>query len=303
MSSPVSLSTHRLSLAVVCLVFVFLAGCSAPGSLAMEPVDDAELADHASQGFSVTDAEPDRESRLIRGAIQNESATIDSPSLPVETALPFAFQGAYYNLSWSITDRSPATHATIEIDYNGSDTSGETIRYTDLPSVDQRALSTLLPPQHDRREKGYDVGVGVRYSESEREQSLLLSERDYDVVAYQGTTYPIRVADTREITVNTYRYTSTLVAANSTTYADHLRQRYRFTLTDLSPDARRIVTEARSEGTYYAESEDDAAFQSVLNHFQQHEAIQEDEYHGEWLVRYNGTDYWAELRYEAFETG
>jgi hypothetical protein len=269
----------------------------------MEPVDDAELADHASRSFSVTDVEPDRESRLIRGAIQNGSATIDSPSVPVETALPIAFQGAYYNLSWSITDRSPATRATIEIDYNGSVASGATIPYADLPSVDQRALETLLPPRHDRRTEGYDIGESVTYSDSEREHSVLLSERDYDAVVYRGTAYPIRVADTREITVNTYRYTSTLVAANSTAYAEQLRQQYRFTLSGLSADERRIVTEALNEGRYYAESEDDAAFQSVLNHFQRHKAIQEDEYHGEWLVRYNGTDYWAELRYEAFESG
>lgn len=294
--------SSRPLLAVVCLVFIALAGCSAPGSLAMDPVDDGELGDHASRSLPATEAEsdPDRELRLIRGAIRNGSATIDSRSAPVEAGLPFAFRGAYYNLSWSVADRQPATHATIEIDYNATNSSVETITYAELPSVDRRALDTLLPPRDDRRTEGYDFGTGVTYSESEREQSVLLSGHQYDAVVYRGTAYRVRVSDTREITVNTYRYTSTLVAANSTAYADQLRQQYRFTLDGLSAEERRIVTEALSDGSYYAESEDDA-FRSVLERFQRHEAVQENDYHGEWLLRYNGTDYWAELRYGGFD--
>ena len=70
-----------------------------------------------------------------------------------------------------------------------------------------------------------------------------------------------------------------------------------FTLSGLTEGERAVVEEAVND-TYYAEDTDDEAFRSVMETFRRHEAVQETEYEGLWLVRYVATSLGGGLAFE-----
>lgn len=292
---------HLLAV-VALLLLTMLAGCEAAGSIEMDPVSDADIADRASRSLERTGgpaAEPDAEARMLRSALENGTGTIDATSPPVRRGRPFEHDGAYYDLSWSVVGERTETMVAVEIDYNSTDPSGERIDYADLPAPDRRAMDALLPPRHERDTEGYDFGASTRYNDTEIEGSVLAPEQRYDVVVYEGEAYPIRVDGTREVTVNTYRYTATKVADDRDEFVADLKEEHLFALSGLS-ESERSVVEAAIEDGYYAEDDDDEAFRSLLSRFRQHEPVVGEEAHGEWLVRYEGEVYWANVWYDGF---
>lgn len=291
---------QHLFATVALLLLALLAGCGAPGSIEMDPVTEADIADRASRSLERDGppTEPDSEARMLRSALENGTGTIDATSPPVREGLPFEHDGAYYDLTWAVVDERTETMVSIEIDYNATDPSGERVDYADLPAPDRRALDALLPPRYERDTEGYDFGSATRYNDTELERSVLAPEQRYDVVVFEGEAYPIRVDGTREVTVNTYRYTSTRVADSTEEYAAALKDEHLFTLSGLS-EAERSVVESAIEDDYYAE-DDDEAFRSLLDRFRGHEPVVDEEAHGEWLVRYEGEVYWANVWYEGY---
>lgn len=288
---------HRALVAGCLLLLVALAGCSAAGSLDMQRVsDDATLAERASRPATLPEEGPTRDRAVVVRAVENGSTTAQSRGPLVEPGLPFAHDGGYYNVSWTALDREPGATVEVAIDYDGNASGNDTVAYADLPARDRATVDSLLPPRTDRRSEGYDFGVVATYNETERDRSVLLSG-EYGAVRYDGTTYRIDVEDPETVTVTTYRYTATEVAASPTEYAGHLRERYLFTLSGLSENERAVVEEA-IEDTYYADTDSDEAFRSVLETVRQHEAIQQNEYRGTWLVRYEGDVYLVDLSYE-----
>jgi hypothetical protein len=289
---------RRALAALGLLVLVALAGCSAAGSLSMEEATDKRLAEAASRPAAPANADGDR--AVVRGAVENGSATATARSPPVERGLPFAYEGTYYAINWTVTDRRSATSVSLEIDYNGSAPANSAVGYDALSPRDRELLAGVLPPRTERRTEGYDFGVGGIYTRAERNRSVLLSGQ-YEAVRFEGETYPVAV-ETEPTTLRTYRYTVTTVADSTAAYADRLRERYLFTLSGLSENERSVVEEAIGEnGSYYAESDDDEAFRGVLEKFDGHPAIESDEFHGTWLVRYDGEVYVARLSYGGFE--
>jgi hypothetical protein len=282
------------------LLLGVLAGCSAAGSLDMDrPANDTDLANGASRATTAVDGGPTSDGALVQRAIENGSATARGQDPPVERGLPFAHEGRYYDVSWNVTERRPATAVRVAIDYNGSAPSSETVAYDALSARDRAVVDQLLPPKTDDRREGYEFGVRATYNETERNRSVLLAEEPA-AVGYRGETYPIGLVDRESVTVRTYRYTTSVVATNSTAYADQLRERYLFDISGLS-DAERGVLEEAIDDTYYAEDTDDEAFRSVLDRFEGHEAIERSEYGGTWLVRYDGEVYLADLSYGGFD--
>ena len=284
------------------LALVLLAGCSAPGSISMDPVSDADIVEQASRSLarSYAPAEDDEEARMLRTAIENGSATIDSPSPPVREGLPFEYEGAFYDLTWTVVDERTVSSVSLLVDYNASNPEGEQIAYEDLPAADRRAVDALLPPRDDRRVEGYELGASTRYNDSELERSVLVSHEP-TVVVYEGEAYPVKFDGTSEMTVHTYRYSAAKIADSDGEYARDLKDEYLFSLDGLTDAERAVVDEAIEEGSYYAEDDDDQAFRSVLEAFRRHEAVASEEAHGEWLVRYDGEVYWADLWYDGFD--
>lgn len=278
------------------LLLAVLSGCSAAGSLGMQPAtDDATLAELTSRSATV----PDEGQQVVRLAIENGSTTAESRDPLVEPGRPFAHEDQYYNVSWSVIDRNQAVAVDIVIDYNGTATGNRTVAYGNLSASDRDRIGELLPPRTARRTEGYDFGTSGTYNQSEQNRSVLLSE-EYDAVRYEGEVYPISIDDREPVTSKTYRYTATVVANSTEAYANQIREQYLFELPELS-DAERTVVEEAANDTYYADSDDDDAFRSVLETFAAHEPIEANEYEGTWLVRYDGEIYLADLSYEQFD--
>lgn len=294
----------RIALALVALAaLAALAGCSAAGSLDMQAVDGPELADRASRSVDSLDhplPESDRRpASVVRAAIDDGSATVTAPSPPVDRGLPFERDGAYYNVTWTVTDERSATMVSLAVDYNATDTDGDAVAFEDLPAPDREALDSVLPPSTTRRVPGPDVGVGATYTDAELNASVLAPSPEYDVVVYEGTRYRVTVGEPRDVTVRTYRYEATRVAPDAAAYAAHLRETYAFTMTGLDDAERDVVAEA-IDGSYYAQSDDDAAFASVVDRFRERRAVTRDSGTGTYLVRYDGRLYLADVRFGTY---
>ncbi|MEF8852926.1 MAG: hypothetical protein V5A28_10970 [Haloarculaceae archaeon] len=278
--------------ALVALLAV-TAGCSAAGSLSMEPVDDAELAREAS--VELPDGPDDA---VVRRAVENGTATVVDRRPPVTEQLPFRHEGRFYAVNYTETGTEPGYDVSVRIDYNASSVDGEVVDYADLPAVDRRLLADALERTdlpEERLQEGYDFGVGRTYTESEGETSALVEGPTVDAVRYEGEVYPVDVS-VESTTLMVYRYEATLVADSPDAYAGQLRDRYAFTLSGLSEAERGVVEEARND-TFYAENDDNEGFASLVERFRDRRAVEETEYSGSFVVRYDGQLYWVGVDY------
>lgn len=296
--------TRTLLAAVAVLATLALAGCSSPGSIQMDPVDDADIGREATLDVPTPDPdapEPaETNARTIREAIESGSTTAEGTGPPVDRAGPYRHDGAVFNLSYEVVDTHEETAADVRIDYDPSDTSGEAIAFADLPAVDRDRLAGLFPQRGDGGE-GYDFGIGVRYDESEAAESVLVGPQEYRVLVYEGERYRIDV-ETEEVTVNTYRYTATEVAPGLAAYGQRLREELAFDLGGLS-DGQRSVVESAIDGGYTANDDGDSDFEAVVDEFRRHEAVEETDYDGTWIARYDGEIYWVEIRFGQYAEG
>ena len=292
---------NRLALAIVSVALLgALAGCSAAGSLSMEPVDDEQLADSASRSVENASVNPVAQGREVaRRAIENGSTTVVADSPPVRTGLPYRHDGRFYNLSRSVLGTEPGYRIAVEIDYNASTVEGTVVDYDDLPAVDRRALAPLVDRQRRALEPGYDFGLPATYTESEAEASVLVTDQEVDAVRYEGEVYPVNANGPESVTLEVYRHEATPVADSPEAYAEDLKATYAFTLSGLSDAESDVVAEAITD-TYYAEDDDDEAFASLVERFRAHDPVVSRERTGKWVVRYDGQLYWAEMDYWGF---
>ncbi|WP_324758317.1 hypothetical protein [Haloarcula montana] len=293
--------THRLVLAFgSLLVLAALGGCSAAGSISMTPVEDSEsLAAEASRDIPEDPNTYDRHQyRDIERAIRAGSATVNATHSTVDPGLPYEYDGRYYNVSTAVVGQQSGYGGEIGIDYNTSSVDGRVVAYDQLPDSDQRALEPLLAPPREGDEPGTDIDIPVAYTDTEASASVLVPNRTYDGVRYQGETYAITV-DVERATLDTYRYDATLVATGSQAYARQLDRRYAFTLSNLSENESAIVDQAVG-GTHYVEETGDPGFESLVDRFRHRRPVTVSESEGSWLVRYDGRRYWTEVRFDQY---
>ena len=275
------------------------AGCSASGSISMDPVDDGSLAEQASNDITIV--EPGQNRALVQEAIENGSATAVGRQPPVDERLPFHHEGAFYNLSYAESGTQQGYEGGIRIDYNASSVDGTVIDYEDLPAVDRTALELPLtgPEVPDEQlEPGYDFGIGITYTEREANSSVLVPDQEYDAVRYEGETYPIAV-DVSPEALTVYEYESTLVAESVAEYVTALRDSYEFELSGLSEAEREVVEDALN-GTNYIEDTDNEGFDSLVDRFRAHQPVVENDHSGYYVVRYDGQLYWVEVDYGSY---
>lgn len=271
-----------------------LAGCAHPTAvLEMTELSDGEIAERASR--SVANFPPAR--RIVSEAVENGSTTVSGRSRPLDVERPFVYDGRYYELSVAETGQREATMFSVRIDYDTTGTpEGRTIAYDELPRVDRDTLDALLPPPRDDHDhEGFDLGVGAAYSAADQAASVLVPEQEYDAVRYRGDRYAIDVGDGRTGTVTDYRYEAEEVAGTAEAFGAAIREQYVFALSGLSDAEQEIVERAIDDG-YHEDGVDDA-FESLARRFHEHEGVDTEESGGDWLARYRGTDYWAELRH------
>jgi hypothetical protein len=295
---------RRHALGPVALAAVIgLAGCSAAGSIAVEAVNDTALADETSRSVATEQrlelGGDHRPWRIAKRAIENGSATVAADREPVDATESWAYRGGYYRLNGTVVGTEPAYRVTIEIDYNGSDPQGTAIDYEELPLADQAAVDALLPQRYPPERPGVDFGVGATYAPVEVNESVLVGG-EYDVVVFEGERYRIEVGAPDPVELRRYRYTASKIAANASDYASSLRAAYAFTLTGLDEPARTVFEDAIEDRGYYAESTDDACFESLVEAISAHEAITRGNGHGTWLVRYEDELYLLDLEFASF---
>lgn len=282
---------HYLASAAVLLAGP-LAGCAHPNAvLRMSEATDEEIAERAS-----TNVDHDDEARrIVSDVLENGSATETGTSPPIPTDRAVEYEGRYYVLTVDETNRRERTRygLVVELSAEAPGPGENAVEYEDLPGVDREYLESLLPPEGDGDEGRTEHAVQW-YSEAETERSALLPDLEYEAVVYDGERYPIGVEEqTRP--VSEYRYEAETVAGNASEYGASVRAQYAFTLSGLSDDEREIVAEA-IDGGYYEGGANDA-FSSLARRFREHEGLDTDEWGGDFLVRYEGTLYLADLQH------
>jgi hypothetical protein len=288
--------SRYLTLAVL-LAVLALAGCGEPaGELAMTEVTDAELADRASIDTASLSDDP---RALVGETVENGSTTRTGSNPPFDPSLSIAYEGRYYNVSYTVAEEVEATRYSIELTRVDGDVGGG-VALADLPQVDREALDGLLAGPL-RNTESESAGIAAVYTDAEAADSRLVPEPDVEFVVHEGTRYRVEVTGSRAATVTTYRYEATELAAADAAFADYLRERYLFTLGDLSDAEREIVEQAA--GSEYQESDESSeAFRSLARRLQSHRGITEDQfsdgeyYGGRYLVEYDGTVYWTTVR-------
>lgn len=272
------------------LALLVLAGCSAPGSVSLDRADDVQLADHATRGLPPADTPEIGEP--LRAAVENGSGTVtDARRVPFDTSVPVAHGGVVYELNYTVVDERTVPRFDVTVDYNPSELPAETVTFENLSDPDREALSGLLTPGNREYDEGPDVQRTAVY-ESPSASTLAGTET---AVSYRGETYLVEARRDGSATLRDYRYTATRIASVEE-YGATLRESHEFVLDDVSTDQQSVLREARN-GTYYAEGGDDEAFAGVVERFRAHEGVTENNYAGEWIVRWRGETYWASLRY------
>ncbi|WEL20411.1 hypothetical protein [Halorhabdus sp. BNX81] len=281
-------------LTVLVLLLIGLSGCSYAESLSMHPAPNATvIAEHATLDTSDLDEEAHR---LAVGAVNGSGPTVTNDYPPFTPDRPIAVDGTYYNVSWSAIDSRQVPTFVLEIEKDPTNTTGDRIAYRDLPAVDQHALPD---PGSTAVTADETIATQAVYNESEQAASVLVSGPRYELVEFEDRTVRITVEGPSPKTIYTYRYEAEQVAANSDELATRLESTHLFTLSNLSTAQQEIVSDA-IDGTYYQEQESDA-WTRLVEQFDAADPVygdaenDSDYVDGEYLVRYDGTVYWADI--------
>ncbi|REA00512.1 hypothetical protein DEQ92_19770 [Haloferax sp. Atlit-6N] len=242
--------------------------------------------------------------RILDGGTK---AKATRPPLPKQQHI--AYQEAVHELSYEVVEETPATRYSVKVDIvTDSVVEAESIQFADLPEVDQQEFA-----EHGLAD-GDPVGIGTTflYTDTEREQSVLVPESEYSYITWGDETEAEWVVDDAyDTTLNTYRYTAEHVAT-AAGYGQQMRERFAFDLSGLSEAQREIVETAIADGQYIVgpdETPSDALV-ALADRFRGHEqahGLDEDgegDLSGTYLVRYQGDVYWTTLvvQRDAFQT-
>ncbi|AWB28184.1 hypothetical protein [Halococcoides cellulosivorans] len=282
---------HVLALAALA-VLAGLAGCSAEGSLSMDPVaNESAIAERASVSLDAFDG-ADR--ALIAGAIDDEGPTATGERPPIEPDRPIAAADGYHTLSWSIVENTTRPRYDVRFEVGPNATSGRSIAYEDLPPVDREHVPIdELREMLDREDGPRAIGFSEVYTADERDESVLVADSEYETLLVDGRRVAIANDGTREVTVHTYRYDAERVAPSAAAFAGDLRSEYAFTLAGLTDAEREIVSESTTD-TYYQTS-DSEAWSRLVDRFRDERPVYADHDTHEYLVIYEGEQYWVTL--------
>jgi hypothetical protein len=96
-----------------------------------------------------------------------------------------------------------------------------------------------------------------------------------------------------------FAYTATERAATLAAFGRELRSTHRFELAGLTDAEQEFITMTIEEGSFYkgpSDGVDNEVFGGVADRFVSQPALfTPDESEGEWLTRYDGTDYWVRI--------
>jgi predicted DNA binding protein len=269
-----------------------LAGCVAHPEvvLTLNEVSDGELADRASNNAGIIERdieEPNVTSELFENGTYRRTGRWEE----VNTDLRYVYEGEYYRLDAETSPAPPDVVHIVEAEYVGDEkVEGET-EYDELPEVDREALSFLTSAE--LTEGSYESSVEHLYEAGADEESAIVSGTT--VVVVDGRRFSVETEESQVLDRQEFDYTAEKIASSQDEFVSWLKEEYMFELSGLSDEERAIVEKAIEEGYYENSSEE--AFESLVNRFQEHDAVEPEEEGGYWIVEYEGTTYWTDLRY------
>lgn len=269
-----------------------VAGCVAHPDviLTLDEVSDSELADRASNDAEIIERDIE-ESNVTSELFENGTYTRTGRWEEINTDLRYVYEGEYYRVDAETSPAPPDTVHIIEAEYVGDEeVEGET-EYDELPEVDREALSFLTSAEVT--EGSYGNSAEDLYEGGADENSVIVSGTT--VVVVDGRRFSVETDESQIIDRQEFSYTAENIASSQDEFVSWLKDEYMFELSGLSDEERAIVEEAIEEGYYENSSEE--AFESLVNRFQEHDAIEPEEEGGYWIVEYQDTTYWTDLRY------
>ena len=305
------LSRRRLLAACAVGATAAFAGCVDPDvAMFVDPVStDREIGEQAT-----TRPEADSDFAAAVGNATANGTTVRShgegSGPPFRTDRPVVHEGAVYDLDWTQTDRTRTrTEHVVSVTVQEDDRETDT-DFAALPEIDRERLELFA-----RRLERYDPDADDErpppraefqhyYTDAEREASALVPEPAYETIAIQGYPTSIEVRPT-EVELDVYRYTTTERAPSLAAFGRDLRTAHRFELTDLTASEREFFEHVIEEGSYYqgvglGEDRKDA-FEGVADRLVDQPALFVDDREGEWLVGYDGEDYWVRVDFVLLE--
>ncbi|WP_435062873.1 hypothetical protein [Halobaculum sp. EA56] len=302
-------------------------GCAASptASLRMTAETDAGLAREALHTFGAdagdgAEAEPDPAGDLAVRVVEEGAATTEGTDVPLPTDRPVvvAGEGVYRFAAERVDSREvrsfPVTVNPIRVD-KGEETPGpaDRIRFADLPAVDRAQFRELGFVD----ERPFGIGTSLSYRPAAVEESVLVPEPKYPVIVWPDGPARIEVDGGSTYTVYTYELTAERIDSVAAFGAD-VRERFGFSLAVLPREEREILDAAvdpetpAPDGDDYsgyhvaADEEPSESFRSLVDRFRARDPVRFEwepdraawRASGEYVVRYDGAVYWADLSVE-----
>jgi len=223
-----------------------------------------------------------------------------------------------YNLHWEAAGRTdPRTEFVVSLTAHADDRETDT-DFADLPAIDRQQLDSFR-----RRIEQYDAKTAddagdaddeqspskatfqQGYSDVEQVESVLVPEPEYDAIAIAGYPVSVDVRSQRVVEQDVYRYTATERAPTLAAFGRELRARHQFELTGLNETGREFFEHVIADnGSYYQGGFDDEyedAFAEFTDRLVAEPALFVDDHEGQWLVAYDGRDYWVTVDFVRME--
>ena len=307
-----SLSRRKLLAGCAAGVTAGLAGCADPdAAMFVEPVPSATAI--ATEATTTPNSRNAEETRLVAETIAggtNRTSPDGHGNPPYQPDRPVRYNGSVYDIEWHETDQQrDRTEYIISLTIYGDDADRTPeIAFDELPAVDQETLYFLPRLINHIQEANESEGVDASFPESserqawyppaDREASVLVPEPDYETIGVDGHPVTVSVEPTT-VSLDVFAYTATERAASLEAFGRDIRANHRFELTGLSDAERDFFEMVIDDGSFYKGAFDDVedgVFAGVADRFVGQPALfMPYESEGEWLTRYDDTDYWVRI--------
>jgi len=307
-----SLSRRELLAGCAAGLTAGLAGCADPdAAMFVEPVPSA--ADIATEATTTPNSRDSETTELVAETVAggaNRTSPDGRGNPPYQPDRPVRYNGSVYDIAWNTTDRQrDRTEYVLSLTVYGTDTDREPeIAFDELPAVDRERLQFLPQLIGHITEANESEGIDASFPESperqvwyppaDREASMLVPDPDYETIGVDG--HPVTVAvEPTTVSLDVIAYTATERAATLAAFGRKLRSTHRFELAGLTDAEQEFVAMTIEEGSFYkgpSDDVDDEVFAGVADRFVGQPALfTAYESEGEWLTRYDGTDYWVTI--------
>ncbi|WP_049939668.1 hypothetical protein [Natronomonas pharaonis] len=292
-----SISRRRLLVGGAAALGSALAGCPSPtpgGALEMHPAPDGTAVAEAATR-SIDPERHRREAAVLDAALADTAAVITDERPPLSADRPVLYGATVYDVSVTEGPTDPVDRylAVVSPSTNGRDR----IEYEELPSIDRIALADLKRHEVELGDAAFDEDFEMAfdyywYDEAALSASVLVPDPEYDVIV--GTTAFNIAPQAETVTLTDFEYSATVRSDDPAAFGDRLAADATVVFEGLSDDERALVEDALDDGRTVV-GLDNEAYVALGERLLAHDPIYETNRQGEWLVEYDGENYWVVL--------